>query len=296
MKLTRAQLLPALRSGFKTSAGSPFDHAAIAFALALWESGGELGAYGDKDKGGSLGLWQVHQPTWAKHIGAFPTTDGSESERLAMEIAYVQPVFRDMLVAVRSSLATVARRAKGGERFVFSPIRDLPVWASIAWQYGGPSLRKFTASSLDLSAMGFRKFRSDNGYAIQPDHDRRQEFISTTYLVAIEQPERLLRNLREVSIASGVDFFTAAAKELKAKRATVQAWARESAGKIVHNALKSTGTRNALKMGVAAAIVYWGATEPAAGGGRQLSKEVQANATSILGGLAFGVLAKAGLG
>lgn len=296
MRLTRAQLLPPLRAGFKTPAGAPLDHAAIAFALALWESGGELGAYGDKDRGGSLGLWQVHQPTWAKTIGDFPTTDGSQDERLAMEIAYVQPVFRDMTAGITSAIAVVAKRAKAGERFMFSPIRDLPVWASIAWQYGGGALRKWVASSLDLSARGFKKWRTDNGLSVQPDHDKRQEFISSTYLLAIEKPERLLRNLRAVSIASGVDFFSSAAKELKAKRTTIQAWARENAGKLVRGALRSSGTRNAVKMAVAAGVVYWGATEPAPGGGRQLSKEISQNATALMGGLALTVMAKAGLG
>jgi len=238
----------------------------------------------------------VHQPTWVKHIGAFPATDGDTRERLAVEIAYVQPVFADMVRVLNRALDLVAARAKKGERFTFSPIRDLPVWASIAWQYGGGALQRWTSSTLDLSAAGFKKWRLDNGYSVQPDHDKRQDFVSSTYLAALENPAKLLASLRAVSIASGVDFFTAAAKELKAKRTVLRSWAASHAGKIVRNALKSNGTKNALKMAVAAGVVYWGATEPAPGGGRQLSREISQNATALMGGLALSVMAKAGLG
>lgn len=222
--------------------------------------------------------------------------DGDATQRLEAEIAYVQPVFAEMLLAVKRALDVVATRAKKGEKFTFSPIRDLPVWASVAWQYGGGALRKWTSSGLDLSAAGFKKWRADHGYSIQPDHQKRQDFISGTYLSALENPERLLRALRGISVATGVDFFTTAAHELKAKRSTVQAWARSTAGKLVRNALKSNGAKNAVKMAVAGAVLYWGATEPAPGGGRQLSRELSQNATALMGGLALSVMAKAGLG
>lgn len=294
MKLTREQLLSPLRAGFRTPAGSPLDHAAIMFALALWESGGVLGIAGDK--GVSLGLWQVHQPTWAAKIGAFPATDGDAAQRLSSEIDYVRPVLADMLAAVTSSIALVSKRAKAGERFTFSPIRDLPVWASVAWQYGAPTLRRWIGEATDLSARGFKRWRSDTGRAIQPDHDKRQAFISETYLLALERPERLLENLRKLSIAAGVDFFTNAARELKAKRPVLDAWARQTTGKIVRGALRGGAARKIATAGIAAAAIYWAATEPAPGGGRQLSSELQGGVTTIIGGLAMGAMAKAGLG
>ena len=285
MKLTRAQLLPSIRALVKDPAGSPLDMSAVTFALILWESGGHTDAVGDA--GDSLGLLQIHQPTWAKQLGPFDTEKASDAEvarAVTYQVRYARPVLVDMLRAVTMGVAEVARRIKKGEKLRFNPIRDLPVWASLAWQYGSPSLTKFTKASKDLSSDGWASYRKGAKLGLQPDHEKRQAFIRETYFKSLRNPAKLLERIQEISRATGVDFFTNAAKALHLHEREIQRWAQTSGAKLLK---VRGGGSSLLPMLFGAGLIYFGATEDDGKGGRKLSGETRSEVGSILGGLAM---------
>jgi hypothetical protein len=253
-KLTRPDLLAALRETFgklaPPSAALPLDLAAVLFATALWESGGTLNREGDN--GDSLGLFQVNQPTWADSIGAFDrdqatpgALQGSEPGEgqtlggaIAYELDYVKPVVADTLKSLSHALSALAARWEAGETVLFNPAADLPVWWSVAWQYGDGALSQWVADpgAVDFTSDGFKAHRVSSGLTIQPDHDARQKFFTETYLSSIQDTGVLIAALRDASKTFGVDLLTESMKTLGAAKDAVKTWT-EGAAKGLRDAL-----------------------------------------------------------
>ena len=131
---------PALATARRTGQLRP---EVVLTALASVESGYRLDALGDGGK--SIGLWQVHTPSWPGAPGA------AWKESLEAQIQYVRQVIENANTHVAWATRVRMERRKLGK-----PDEAMQSgWYNVVWQYGPANLQAWLNEASDHSPLGF---------------------------------------------------------------------------------------------------------------------------------------------
>ncbi len=206
--VTPHDLLNALQAAFRDLAPEApwIQPGPLGYGLAWVESSFDLDAHmTERDGSLSLGLWQVDQtPEQVKIYGAMDLPAD-----LATQIAYVRPRLVLLVNNLKLAINAIQARAAGGESNIhFNASFDLPLFASIEWQYGGGALLKWVRTKgTGLGEIGFEAFRGGKVEGGSAAFRKRQNDMRAAYAQALDYPADAI-GWWDLSTELGTDYYS----------------------------------------------------------------------------------------